>query len=751
MAINLSDNIQTNAPKSADSRYMNNLVPYVSVAEVNSTLDAGVRFSGLTVNILGVEYWYKEGIGDGDLLEKTSAGGGTLNMSGSTVGGLTTYVDANTVCAHSGLTYTGTTLSVKSQSASSDSIVVVNSEDTDNLLRVRENAGRNAQFDLYDRDGVSQVQFVASGTSHIRGSGGLNIYGAGCALALREDGTNHVYMEFYADSGATTTRSAYFGFPSNGVSGITLCNQMTDGCICISPNGTGTVELGYGGANKLTTVSYGAFTTGTHCATSLLRAPTVCGTGGISTGGNFITTTSGRGMLANTTDGSDTNYILLAGGGAASSSRGGVILISGNENVTYSGDTIINPGGNAGAFVKIDATLCVGDGIVCAGTCLKTPILQQTTGAADGCVLTSNAAGCGVWATPAAAGIAMCGNTVEGITTYVDANTICAHQYLQWNGSTLNISGATTETRAIQIGVGRTDSGYAYVDLVGDTTYTDYGLRIIRMNTGANARSVICHRGTGDLEIGTVDGGAVNLLHGGSSKLVTSSIGVNVTGGVVITSTGAIYSGVPSLCISDTTARSTVLMESQTDNPTDFFTKINGKLTWSQSVRQTSGNHSMYFYPSTNGTSWGGQVLELHTGGTVCATTCFKSPVVCASTCVSVGTTAMVSCDTFIRFAGDRPWEFIQDGDDGNAHLTLMPDTDQKIFAVKDCGYNKVAAFCVYNGNGSHALLYHDGNEKLKTTSTGIEVADSVNISDGANSVTMEYNTTSCTLDFIFA
>ena len=79
MAINLSDNIYTSAPKPTDSRYLCNLVPYASVSQANSNIvggSGGVRYTGLTVNIAGNEYWYKTGIGDGDLVLKSL--GGTL-------------------------------------------------------------------------------------------------------------------------------------------------------------------------------------------------------------------------------------------------------------------------------------------------------------------------------------------------------------------------------------------------------------------------------------------------------------------------------------------------------------------------------------------------------------------------------------------------------------------------------------------------------------------------------------------------
>jgi len=87
MAIILSDNLNvaTNAP--VDVKYG----PYSGVDEAaailaaNTALSSGVRFEGLTVGlIIGggdiVEYWYRSGIADVDLVEKTSGSGGSSTM-----------------------------------------------------------------------------------------------------------------------------------------------------------------------------------------------------------------------------------------------------------------------------------------------------------------------------------------------------------------------------------------------------------------------------------------------------------------------------------------------------------------------------------------------------------------------------------------------------------------------------------------------------------------------------------------------
>jgi hypothetical protein len=81
-------------------------------------------------------------------------------------------------------------------------------------------------------------------------------------------------------------------------------------------------------------------------------------------------------------------------------------------------------------------------------------------------------------------------------------------------GSTgsLFLRGQSTGDQAIRVGSDRTGNGYSYIDLVGDVTYTSYGLRLIRSNTGANAASSIYHRGTGLFAIVTQE--AANLFLG---------------------------------------------------------------------------------------------------------------------------------------------------------------------------------------------------------------------------------------------
>jgi hypothetical protein len=99
---------------------------------------------------------------------------------------------------------------------------------------------------------------------------------------------------------------------------------------------------------------------------------------------------------------------------------------------------------------------------------------------------------------------------------------------------TLNVgsAGVSTGTCSLQIGDGRTGSGFAAIDLVGDTTYSDYGLRILRGNSGANTTTQIFHRGTGNFEWVAQD--AADLLF---KTAATTRMTIGSTGEVAIGTT----------------------------------------------------------------------------------------------------------------------------------------------------------------------------------------------------------------------
>lgn len=95
MAIQINDNIKVNAGKPVDSKYLNlSNVAYVSVAEAIVTIPISERHIGLTVNVAGVEYFWKNGVNDNNLVIKETQIG--LNISGSAVTLTTDFADSDT-------------------------------------------------------------------------------------------------------------------------------------------------------------------------------------------------------------------------------------------------------------------------------------------------------------------------------------------------------------------------------------------------------------------------------------------------------------------------------------------------------------------------------------------------------------------------------------------------------------------------------------------------------------------------------
>lgn len=82
----------------------------------------------------------------------------------------------------------------------------------------------------------------------------------------------------------------------------------------------------------------------------------------------------------------------------------------------------------------------------------------------------------------------------------------------------------------MKIGQSRSGNGYAYLDLIGDTTYTGFGARFIRYNSGANSNTSIEHYGTGNLIFKTVNAARIEFQTGSASVGTIESNGNYIIG-----------------------------------------------------------------------------------------------------------------------------------------------------------------------------------------------------------------------------
>lgn len=105
-----------------------------------------------------------------------------------------------------------------------------------------------------------------------------------------------------------------------------------------------------------------------------------------------------------------------------------------------------------------------------------------------------------------------------------------------------------TATVAWDLGQGRTGNGYAYIDMHGDSTYSDYGFRLLRGNSGPDSASVFYHRGTGALVLDAVESAPLTFGTNNIERMRISAAGLVGIGTATPTTwldvSGAIYSRV---------------------------------------------------------------------------------------------------------------------------------------------------------------------------------------------------------------
>jgi hypothetical protein len=156
---------------------------------------------------------------------------------------------------------------------------------------------------------------------------------------------------------------------------------------------------------------------------------------------------------------------------------------------------------------------------------------------------TSTAAVLGIKTSPA-----FTGDGTNNIVEFKKSNGV-TRTWVNNNGSDLYVGGNTTESGSVQIGFGATGNQYAYVDMIGDTTYTDFGARLIRDNGGPNTNTALIHRGTGALIISALDAGGIQfrtadairmkIEPNGDSLMSGNLIGKTGTGGTVANQNGS--------------------------------------------------------------------------------------------------------------------------------------------------------------------------------------------------------------------
>ena len=77
----------------------------------------------------------------------------------------------------------------------------------------------------------------------------------------------------------------------------------------------------------------------------------------------------------------------------------------------------------------------------------------------------------------------------------------------------------------LEIGAGGSGNRFAYIDLVGDGTHTDFGTRLMRQNSGANAISELVHKGSGNFHLEAADTANILLRTQATTRMCIRSNG----------------------------------------------------------------------------------------------------------------------------------------------------------------------------------------------------------------------------------
>ena len=153
--------------------------------------------------------------------------------------------------------------------------------------------------------------------------------------------------------------------------------------------------------------------------------------------------------------------------------------------------------GNSGThkFVNLQAVNITGTGTVSGDDVTATDQVQASRLNVTGSTAPAN----GLYR-PAANEIALATNSTPRLTIESNGEVGIANQNPAF---TLDITGTFriqngSNDSYLEVGTGGSGNRSAYIDLVGDDTYTDYGCRLVRTNSGANSATELKHRGTGD-------------------------------------------------------------------------------------------------------------------------------------------------------------------------------------------------------------------------------------------------------------
>ena len=218
----------------------------------------------------------------------------------------------------------------------------------------------------------------------------------------------------------------------------------------------------------------------------------------------------------------------------------------------------------------------------------------------------------------------------------VTSNVLCTGSTNQLVNS-ISVKGVSTENKSLTLGAGRAGDGNSFIDLIGDSTYSTYGLRVLR-NPGANGASAVTHRGTGNFRFQCTD---LSVMDFYTNTLPVLSL---------LTNQDVYVQNKISVGVSGATSTLTVNGPISVKRPTTVSGTTYTQLAIDSTIICT--NSGTCTITLLSAASYPGQVLNLKAGTATTVITSASSNIVPANS-VTTGTAIMASGGKFVTLQSD--------------------------------------------------------------------------------------------------
>lgn len=506
-------------PLPVESKFFNSSgLPYVDTTEVTTEIPESIRYQGLTVFVVDTEYWFKDGVTDGDLVVKSLGVSSPITLNGSTLADLRTSGYATF-----GSIFLGDNAGFNANSATNSTFIGelagYNSGDGNNSNFFGYRAGYNSDaassnfFGQYAGDGASSAYYsnffgLGAGLNATNASNS-NLFGryAGASFTGNNIGNNNIIIGTNISLPNASENAINLG----GVLFGRNTYSTTTGDPSISPSPFGSIGIGVLPLNIAARLHLPAGTATAATAPLKLTSGTALTTpedGAIEYHGShlYFTIGSTRYQLDQQGGGSYTfsnGLTESAGAVTLGGALTGNVSITGNqtENVTFGSATYANALNSFSVFTDIAVTL--GSGDIAGATTDRSSISLSPS---------------------------------QHIYTWNNAASSSLHQYfLKSDGHTFTVTGATR----LLLGVSDTTFNLGS-DATGDTYYRNSSGYFTRLPAGTNGHVLTLASGIpswaaptsgfanpmtteGDLILATTGGTATRLAIGANTYVLTSN------------------------------------------------------------------------------------------------------------------------------------------------------------------------------------------------------------------------------------